>query len=50
MRPVKQVIVMRADLKMTIGKAIAQGAHASVGSLCAIGEKLLVSVVEPDGK
>lgn len=29
MKPVKQVIVMRKDLKMRRGKEIAQGAHAS---------------------
>jgi peptidyl-tRNA hydrolase, PTH2 family len=31
--PVKQVIVMRKDLKMRRGKEIAQGAHASVAWL-----------------
>lgn len=33
MREVKQVIVVRKDLKMRKGKMIAQGAHASLGSL-----------------
>lgn len=31
---VKQVIVMRHDLKMRRGKQIAQGAHASISFLC----------------
>jgi peptidyl-tRNA hydrolase, PTH2 family len=29
----KQVIILRADLNMKIGKAVAQGAHASMGAL-----------------
>lgn len=33
MREVKQVIVIRKDLKMRKGKMIAQGAHASLGSV-----------------
>ena len=33
MREVKQVIVMRKDLKMRRGKEIAQGSHGSLGSL-----------------
>lgn len=32
-RKVKQVIVIRKDLKMRTGKAIAQGSHASLGAL-----------------
>ena len=32
-RKVKQVIVMRKDLKMRNGKAIAQGSHTSLGVL-----------------
>lgn len=32
-QPVKQVIVMRKDLKMRRGKEIAQGAHASIAWL-----------------
>ena len=32
--PVKQVIVMRHDLKMRRGKQVAQGAHASIAFLC----------------
>lgn len=31
---IKQVIVMRHDLKMRRGKQIAQGAHASISFLC----------------
>lgn len=33
MSEVKQVIVIRKDLKMRKGKMVAQGAHASLGSL-----------------
>ena len=33
MREVKQVIVMRKDLKMRKGKMVAQGAHASMAAL-----------------
>lgn len=33
MKAVKQVIVMRKDLNMRKGKMIAQGSHASLGSL-----------------
>jgi len=33
-RRIKQVIVMRHDLKMRRGKQIAQGAHASISFLC----------------
>ena len=33
-RKIKQVIVMRHDLKMRRGKQIAQGAHASMSFLC----------------
>lgn len=33
-RKIKQVIVMRHDLKMRRGKQIAQGAHASMSSIC----------------
>jgi peptidyl-tRNA hydrolase, PTH2 family len=31
---IKQVIVMRHDLKMRRGKQIAQGAHASMSFIC----------------
>lgn len=33
MREVKQIIVMRKDLKMRKGKMVAQGAHASMAAL-----------------
>lgn len=36
---VKQVIVMRKDLKMTKGKMIAQGSHASLGVILSMMEK-----------
>lgn len=42
---VKQVIVIRKDLKMRRGKEIAQGAHASWGW---IRERLLASLAEND--
>lgn len=32
-RNVKQVIVIRKDLKMRLGKCVAQGSHASLGAL-----------------
>lgn len=35
----KQAIVIRADLNMPIGKAISQGAHASMGALLAAGKR-----------
>ena len=34
MKRIKQVIVMRHDLKMRRGKQIAQGAHASMSFMC----------------
>ena len=34
MKTIKQIIVMRHDLKMRRGKQIAQGAHASMSFLC----------------
>ena len=34
MKAIKQVIVMRHDLKMRRGKQIAQGAHASMSFIC----------------
>lgn len=40
MSNVKQVIVMRKDLGMRKGKMIAQGAHASIGSLLTYFSKL----------
>lgn len=36
---VKQVIVIRKDLKMRTGKAIAQGSHASLGALLSMFNK-----------
>jgi peptidyl-tRNA hydrolase, PTH2 family len=41
---IKQVIVMRRDLKMRRGKEIAQGAHASMAFLS---NKLRAAVVQP---
>jgi len=32
----KQVIIIRKDLKMRTGKAIAQGAHASLGAILSV--------------
>lgn len=40
MNKVKQVIVLRKDLKMTKGKMIAQGSHASLGVVFAMMNKL----------
>ena len=37
---VKQVIVMRKDLNMRKGKMIAQGSHASLGSLLKFFDKI----------
>lgn len=39
-RKVKQVIVIRKDLKMRTGKAIAQGSHASLGALLTVFDKM----------
>lgn len=39
-RDTKQVIVIRKDLKMRRGKEIAQGAHASMGALLSICDKV----------
>jgi peptidyl-tRNA hydrolase, PTH2 family len=36
--PLKQVIVIRKDLKMRRGKEISQGAHASMGAILGAGE------------
>jgi hypothetical protein len=33
MKKYKQVVVMRTDLDMPVGKMVAQGAHASIGAL-----------------
>lgn len=40
MSKVKQVIVLRKDLKMTKGKMIAQGSHASLGVIFAMMDKI----------
>lgn len=46
----KQVIVLRKDLKMRTGKAVAQGAHASMGAilgLCQVdGDRLILDMDE----
>ena len=39
MSTVKQVIVIRKDLKMTKGKMIAQGSHASLGVVLGMMER-----------
>ena len=44
-RPVKQVIVIRRDLKMRRGKEIAQGAHASMAWL----SRRIIERITPDG-
>lgn len=38
---VKQVIIMRKDLKMRHGKCVAQGSHASIGSILKVTDKIL---------
>jgi len=38
-RQVKQVIVIRKDLKMRLGKAVAQGSHASLGAVLQLMER-----------
>lgn len=43
MSKVKQVIVMRKDLGMRKGKMVAQGAHASIGALLTLFEKIKFS-------
>lgn len=45
MSKVKQVIVLRKDLKMTKGKMIAQGSHASLGVIFA----MMGKVPKPSG-
>ena len=44
-RPVKQVIVIRRDLRMRRGKEIAQGAHAAMAWL----SQRVISRMTPDG-
>jgi PTH2 family peptidyl-tRNA hydrolase len=39
MDKIKQVIIMRKDLKMNKGKCIAQGCHASLGAILASARK-----------
>ena len=39
-RQVKQVIVIRKDLKMRLGKAVAQGSHASLGAVLQLMESI----------
>lgn len=41
MSDLKQVILMRSDLKMSKGKMIAQGAHASVDAVLSTNKKLV---------
>lgn len=45
---VKQIIIMRKDLKMRRGKEIAQAAHASMGILFQMMEKTAPTVYEID--
>lgn len=46
----KQIIIIRKDLKMRTGKAIAQGAHASMGAILSLckrdGNKLVLEMDE----
>lgn len=46
MKQVRQVIIMRTDLDMPIGKMIAQGAHASEGATLQISKRLQVMDME----
>lgn len=46
MKEVKQVIVMRTDLDMPIGKMIAQGAHASEGATIKFNSKSEIMDIE----
>lgn len=46
----KQVILIRKDLKMGRGKAVAQGCHASVGSALKCDKKVLSDWIGEGGK
>ncbi|GBG14322.1 peptidyl-tRNA hydrolase, PTH2 family [Novimethylophilus kurashikiensis] len=43
----KQVLVLRKDLKMRLGKSVAQGAHASIGALLERGIRLPSAIIIP---
>jgi PTH2 family peptidyl-tRNA hydrolase len=46
----KQVILIRKDLKMGTGKAVAQGCHASVGAVMKCSKKIVEKWVKEGGK
>lgn len=46
MSEIKQVIIMRKDLKMNKGKCIAQGSHASLGAILASGSTSYVPIAD----
>lgn len=51
---VKQVIIVRRDLKMRRGKEIAQGSHGSMGAIFNYGsiedDKMIIDLSDPDVK
>lgn len=46
----KQVILIRKDLKMGVGKAVAQGCHASLGAALTCSRKILDEWLKSGGK
>lgn len=46
----KQVILIRKDLKMSLGKAVAQGCHASLGAALKCSRKSVEAWIKEGGK